>query len=44
MKIISKKKYYQDMKSFVEQISLKYEGFINQDEFGTNRTIKKHIK
>jgi len=40
MKIISKK-YLQDMKKFVEQIS---RILLNQDEFGINCAVDKHTK
>jgi len=42
MKIISKK-YWQDRKNFVEQISIKFEGF-NQDEFDSHCAVDKHTK
>jgi len=40
MKIISKK-YWKDMKNFVEQISIKFGGFFirNQDEFGSKTVL-----
>jgi len=44
MKIISKK-YWQDMKNFVEQISIKFGGFLlNQDELSTNCAVDKNTK
>jgi len=36
--------HWQDMKNFVEQISIKIGGFLrNQDEFGTNCAVNKQI-
>jgi len=41
MKIISKK-YWQDMKNAVEQISINFR--LSQDEFGSNCAVDKHTK
>jgi len=44
MKIISKK-YWQDMKNFVDQISIKFGGFhLKQDKFGSNYAVDRHTK
>jgi len=42
MKIISK--YWQDIKNLIEEISIKFGGFLPyQDEFGTNCAVHQNI-
>jgi len=42
--ILINKKYWQDMKNFVEDISIKFRYFLNQEQFGANYVVEKYTK